>query len=134
MYYRPDATNELHTLLDVGTVLEKKMRALEFYDTMQAAATGSLRWLDWNFDSVASFEHLLELRWGMSPFQSETPPVEIRLYFTEPAAEPNVLLALVFHRKDVTEKREIKKLQNEQMGIAETRRVTWLNRLPSERW
>jgi hypothetical protein len=112
-----------------GTVIENALRAQEFLALMEVAERGeAVRGQD--VTKIHRCEGLLELRWERpAPMAEEDRPVRFRLYFAEPAEEPDLLLALHFEKKAIRglSERQILAEQNRQIDLGCDLLTFWRN-------
>lgn len=119
----PAVPSELRAALAGLTEVDRQLHLAAIRNTMREASFGRL--FPRRGVRCVSQDPIFELRWDVDGRLW-------RLYEGEPAIEPNVLVALRFHEKDVTsnDDEEIHALQDEQIAIAEDR---YRRGLPS-RW
>jgi len=117
-YQATDRTQVVAAEIDqcyVGlTPIEKVMRQVELRERLVDAASGTLT-RGSKLKKVRSQPDLWEIRWKFDG-------VPWRMYHAEPPSEPNLLLALKFHRKVVSGTQfSIRRKQNRQMSEAAER-------------
>lgn len=107
------AKEEIHDCLADLTETDRQLHLAAVRGTMRAAAAGTL----WPRTGVrcVSHEPVFELRWNENGRLW-------RLYEGEPQAEPNLLVALRFHEKQIDhDARLTRSLQDDEIGVAERR-------------